>query len=61
MVDSCTDVDLRRAQGSVSEERLHDVDGFTAADQLHRHRMPEGVRCCPAGEGYAGAGEPAAD
>jgi hypothetical protein len=30
MVASSTDVDLRRAQGLVSEQRLHDIDRFTS-------------------------------
>jgi hypothetical protein len=47
MVAGCTDVDLRRAQGCVSEERLHDVHGFATAYQLHRHRVPQGMRCRP--------------
>jgi hypothetical protein len=40
----------------VTKERLHDIDCFASPHQLHRNRMPEGMRCCPAGEGDAGAG-----
>lgn len=44
MIAGCTDVDLRQAQGRVSERRLHDIDRFTAPHQMHRDRVPEGTR-----------------
>jgi hypothetical protein len=44
----------------VSEERLHDVDGFTTPHEMHRHRVPEGVRSRPTRQGHAGTSEPAA-
>ena len=45
-----TDVDLRRAQRGVPEQRLHDVHRLTAVDELHRDRVPESVGRRPLGE-----------
>ena len=61
MVTGCADVDLRRAQRGVPEQRLDDADAFTAPHQLHRQCMPEGVRRCSTRERYAGPCEPSPD